>query len=75
LIDSYRQELPESIWKRPKMGFSFPFAAWLSKSEFVKDMMLQGNENTRLNYEKFMKGNLHWSHLMSLIHITQRKYA
>ena len=75
LINAYRDNLPEAIWKRPKMGFSFPFADWLSKSSFVKDLMESGTQNTRLNYNRFMKGELHWSHLMALIHLNNNKNA
>ena len=75
LIKSYKNELPEPIWNRPKMGFSFPFAAWLSKSYFVKELMEDGNKSTLLNYNRFMNGELHWSHLMSLILINNRQYA
>ncbi len=75
LIKSYKNELPEMIWNRPKMGFSFPFAEWLSKSGFVKELMEDGNKSTLLNYQKFMKGEMHWSHLMSLILINNREYA
>lgn len=75
LIKSYKNELPEAIWNRPKMGFSFPFAAWLSKSNFVKDLMDDGSKNTLLNYKRFMDGEMHWSHLMSLILINNRQYA
>ena len=34
LIDAYRQQLPEAIWNRPKMGFTFPFKDWLSNSRY-----------------------------------------
>jgi len=36
LIDSFQTELPEGVWNRPKMGFTFPFTEWLGKNEFVK---------------------------------------
>ncbi|CAN5895649.1 asparagine synthase (glutamine-hydrolyzing) [soil metagenome] len=75
LIKSYREELPQAIWNRPKMGFSFPFAAWLSKSAFVEELMENGNKSTMQNYNRFMSGELHWSHLMSLILINNRQYA
>jgi len=75
LTNTFKTELPEPIWNRPKMGFSFPFAAWLSKSEYVKDLMEEGNKSTMMNYERFMNRELHWSNLMSLIHINNRKYA
>ncbi|MEP7165517.1 MAG: asparagine synthase (glutamine-hydrolyzing) [Ferruginibacter sp.] len=75
LIRSYKDELPEAIWNRPKMGFSFPFASWLSKSTFVKELMEDGNKSTLANYERFMNGEMHWSHLMSLILINNKQYA
>jgi len=75
LIKSYKNELPEAIWNRPKMGFSFPFADWLSKSDFVKELMENGNKSTLLNYNRFMNGEMHWSHLMSLILINNLQYA
>jgi len=75
LINTYRDKLPNEIWDRPKMGFSFPFAAWLSKSSFVKEMLEQGNKSTVSNYNRFMSGEMHWSHLMSLIIINNRQHA
>lgn len=67
LIDIFRDELPEQIWNRPKMGFSFPFAQWLRGSEYVKELMLQSGKNSQVNYQKFLQGKMHWSHLMSLV--------
>ncbi|MFT3908111.1 MAG: asparagine synthase (glutamine-hydrolyzing) [Ferruginibacter sp.] len=75
LIDAYKNELPEAIWNRPKMGFSFPFAAWFRKSEYVRELMEKGNQSSLSNYNLFMKGNLHWSQLMSLIIINNREHA
>ncbi|SJZ99241.1 asparagine synthase (glutamine-hydrolyzing) [Sediminibacterium ginsengisoli] len=28
LIDAFKNELPEEIWKRPKQGFTFPLETW-----------------------------------------------
>ncbi|MDB5200777.1 MAG: asnB [Ferruginibacter sp.] len=67
LIDAYQDSLPAAIWNRPKMGFSFPFSPWLSKSEFVKALMDNADQPTRDNYKNFLQGKLHWSRLMSLI--------
>jgi len=72
LIDSYRQDLPEAVWNRPKMGFSFPFQEWLANSSYVREMMHNGSEGTQNNYDKFSKGKLHWSQLMSLILLSSR---
>lgn len=73
LINTFNESLPSEIWNRPKMGFSFPFAKWLSSSEYVRELMEKGSKNTKNNYRKFMNGKLHWSHMMSLIILSNRK--
>ncbi len=75
LINTFKDILPEEIWNRPKMGFSFPFAKWLSSSEYVKELMGNSNKNSKTNYSKFMNGKLHWSHMMSLIILSNRNVA
>lgn len=72
LINAFKNILPETVWNRKKMGFSFPFHEWLSNSAFVKDTMGNGNAASKLNYRKFLQGKLHWSHLMSLIILQTR---
>ena len=67
LINTFNDSLPEEIWNRPKMGFSFPFAKWLSGSDFVSGLMKDGSKNARASHKKFLEGKLHWSHMMSLI--------
>lgn len=67
LIDSFKNELPEPVWNRPKMGFTFPFAEWLGKSEFVKDKMSAKGKKGNDNYNKFISGQMHWSQMMSLL--------
>lgn len=67
LIDSFKDILPEPIWNRSKMGFSFPFKEWFAKDELVKESMFSANGETKLNYEKFLSGNLHWSQLLTLV--------
>ncbi len=67
LIDTFKNVLPEPIWNRPKMGFTFPFAEWMGKNEFVKDAMNSGSISAKRSYDKFIKGGMHWSQLMSLL--------
>lgn len=67
LVDSFIDELPEPIWNRPKMGFSFPFSEWLQKNEFVQDNMQDAGELGNQNLVKFRNGQLHWSQFMSLL--------
>ncbi len=72
LIDSFKNQLPESVWNRPKMGFTFPFAEWLGKSEFVKEKMNAKGKKGTENYKKFVTGQMHWSQLMSLLLLNER---
>lgn len=73
LINCFRDILPMQVWNRPKMGFSFPFAKWLASSEYVKDLMATSSQKSQESYQKFKAGKIHWSHLMSLIILTNRK--
>ena len=72
LIDTFIDDIPQEIWNRPKMGFSFPFAQWLTDSNFVKETMLNGNQQSKNIYDKFMNGKLHWSQLMLLLLLNHR---
>ena len=67
LINSFENILPAAIWNRPKMGFSFPFNEWLKHSPFVKDLGVSENKETIKAVDEFMKGELHWSRIMSLL--------
>ena len=65
LIDAFKDILPEPVWKRPKMGFGFPFKDWLSNNEFVKEVIGPGSKD----YKRFTSGNMHWSQFLSLVMI------
>lgn len=67
LIDAFKKELPSSVWDRPKMGFSFPFKEWFAGSDFVKEKMRAAGDKGQQNYHQFLKGDLHWSQLLSLM--------
>jgi asparagine synthase (glutamine-hydrolysing) len=75
LVNAFKDELPEQIWHRPKMGFSFPFKEWFAESAYVKEMMAGSDVSGQVNYADFKKGKLHWSQLLSLLHIKERAHA
>ena len=62
LIDSFKDLLPEIIWNRPKMGFTFPFKEWLINNEFARDLL--GNDPHE-NYKKIKSGEIHWSQYLT----------
>ena len=70
LIDAFGELLPHEIWDRPKMGFSFPFQQWLSQSDYVNTLFADQND---FFYRKFSQGKLHWSLLMVLLIIRNKK--
>lgn len=72
LIDSFKDDMPEPVWNRPKMGFSFPFAEWMAKSEFVQDTMNKAGSAGADSFKKFADGQMHWSQLMSLLLLNVR---
>jgi len=72
LIDSFKDILPEEIWNRPKMGFSFPFKQWLSEHAQLKELMTGNGNKSRENYQQFISGHLHWSQIVTLL-LLQKK--
>lgn len=75
LIGAFKKELPEAVWNRPKMGFSFPFKEWFAGSEFVKEKMKMDGKKGQKNFEQFLKGDLHWSQLLSLMLVQKNLHA
>jgi asparagine synthase (glutamine-hydrolysing) len=67
LIDAYINELPNSIWNRPKMGFTFPFVHWMKKNEQMSTLMEQAPTGFQENWKAFQNGKLHWSKIMTLL--------
>ncbi len=65
-------DLPEQVYQRKKMGFTFPLAIWL-KNELkeiveteIKQQKIFDSEYTGKLLESFYNGKLHWSRIWSL---------
>lgn len=70
LIDSFKTILPEAIWNRPKMGFTFPLQGWLRQNKKMTNPELySGNEFTTALMNKFKAGKLHWSKAYALYQV------
>ncbi len=63
LVDSFKDILPEQVWNRPKMGFSFPFKEWLTRDQYAGGQT--GSKNAG-NHKKFVDGQLHWSQFLTV---------
>jgi asparagine synthase (glutamine-hydrolysing) len=67
MIDSFKDILPEEIWNRRKMGFSFPFAQWMKSNDAVQQLSGSSNKHVRNTVKGFMEGKVHWSKVMVLL--------
>ena len=72
LIDAFKDKLPEPVWNRPKMGFSFPFKEWLAKDELVRTIINSGGNKVKKGYQEFLNDDIHWSLLMTLVLLKKR---
>ena len=66
LIKSYQDLLPEEIWNRKKMGFSFPLQKWLKRSDLAEKLRLDANPSVASFTYGFLEGKVHWSKIIAL---------
>ena len=65
LIDSFKEILPENIWNRPKMGFTFPLQSWMQQSQ-ICDPALYHNKEALDIINGFKNNKVHWSKSFAL---------
>jgi asparagine synthase (glutamine-hydrolysing) len=77
LREAMRNELPDYVWNRKKMGFVLPFANWMrltfrteieetfSDQRLVRSLCLSPDALHAV-WNGFLKGNIRWSHPWSL---------
>ncbi len=68
LIDTFKNILPQEIWNRPKMGFSFPFQKWLKNSDLLKSLLPISKTAAKM-YTDFNKDKIHWSKMWALVQL------
>ncbi|RYE56265.1 MAG: asparagine synthase (glutamine-hydrolyzing) [Sphingobacteriales bacterium] len=75
LVDSFTGILPKEIWARPKMGFTFPFAAWLRKIDKINNKTIyKGNAYAMKLFRKFKNGHLSWAKMLVLYQVSAANY-
>lgn len=72
LVDAFRDRLPQTIWNRPKMGFSFPFKEWLARDEFARSSLQKHADG---NHKKLISGEMHWSQYLTAMLIENHSHA
>lgn len=69
LIDAFKDILPEQVWKRKKMGFTFPFQEWNKKHPEISKISEHPNQTVAKLGRQFLNNKLHWSRCFSLLQI------
>jgi asparagine synthase (glutamine-hydrolysing) len=69
LIDSFNDLLPQAVWNRPKMGFSFPLQSWMSQYKPISDSNLYKGKLVKKTIKKFTNNQIHWSKAFALYQI------
>jgi asparagine synthase (glutamine-hydrolysing) len=72
LVKALGKRLPEAIWNRPKMGFTFPFGIWMKSlaNELREKIYQKGLFERRAVdaiWQGFEAGQLHWSRAWALV--------
>ena len=72
LLDALGDRLPREIWDRPKMGFTFPMAAWMrARAAELERLCLEDKRLQRPAVEAvwraFAAGRSHWSRPWALL--------
>jgi len=70
LIKSYQDLLPAEIWKRKKMGFSFPLQKWLKQHSITSQLISNSNPIITSFTHGFLQDKIHWSKLIALHFVT-----
>ena len=64
LIDAYKESLPQIIWNRPKMGFTFPFKEWFSNPMYS---ISQTGKDFSTFHARLKTNEMHWSQFFTLL--------
>ncbi|AZI25859.1 asparagine synthase (glutamine-hydrolyzing) [Pedobacter sp. G11] len=74
MVDAFMSILPEAIWNRRKMGFTFPFQRWLRRNEFfLRGISDDSPKIARLKAD-FINGDLHWAKAITLFLMEDLKW-
>jgi asparagine synthase (glutamine-hydrolysing) len=73
LIDSFKDLLPETVWNRPKMGFSFPLQQWMKQHAEISNESLYTNKTAKNIISQFKTGGVHWSKAFMLYQLNRHE--
>jgi asparagine synthase (glutamine-hydrolysing) len=66
LIDSFKDILPQAIWNRSKMGFTFPLQEWLRHNNEINNVNSYRGKKAQSIIKAFQNNAAHWSKVFAL---------
>lgn len=69
LVESFTDILPEAVWNRPKMGFTFPLQQWMRENKAISHADNYKSDAAKKMIADFNKGQLHWSRAFALYQV------
>ena len=70
LVDTFADILPEKIYNRKKMGFSFPFNKWLKNNKLINaESIYKSNTQALKLLSAFKRNRLPWAKVLVLYQI------
>lgn len=69
LVESFGELLPQEIYGRKKMGFTFPFQEWNKKHPDIENLSKHSNKTVHKLANNFLNNKLHWSRCFALLQI------
>jgi asparagine synthase (glutamine-hydrolysing) len=66
LIDSFTDILPQAIWNRSKMGFTFPLQEWLRHNNEINNVNSYRGKKAQSIIKAFQNNATHWSKAFAL---------
>ncbi|MES2267296.1 MAG: asparagine synthase (glutamine-hydrolyzing) [Bacteroidota bacterium] len=69
LVDAFKDLLPETVWNRPKMGFTFPLQQWMAANKLISNEANYTGAEAKKAIKKFNKGEIHWSRAFALYQV------
>lgn len=72
LINTFKELLPETVWNRTKMGFSFPLQIWMRTHAEISNPTFYQNDVSKKYIRQFRENKVHWSKVFALYHLRLR---
>lgn len=71
LVDSFNGLLPDAVWNRPKMGFSFPLQRWMKQHKEIANESSYKRKEAQNIIKAFKNDKAHWSKAFALYQLEQ----